>query len=76
MKMTVTRHWPEDVAFDGSLIPAHDDSSTSESGWQSVEEMQRELIRRFPHERRFKIENGVSTVPLKFGIVYTVTLSE
>lgn len=76
MKMTVTRKWPADVAFDGSPIAPHEDSCTSESGWRSVAEMQRELIRRFPHERRFKIDNGVQTVPLRFGIVYTIILSE
>ena len=61
MKMTIIEHWPEAIAFDGSRIPAKDTSYTmpGESGWQSVAEMQRELIRRFKHRDPVLIPNGV-----------------
>lgn len=75
MKMTVIRHWPQDTAFDGSIIPARDDPSTGESDWESVEEMQRELLRRFQDRDPVKIENGIRyNKPEAFGITYTVTL--
>jgi hypothetical protein len=77
MRMTVTAKWPECKRFDGSIAPAHDVPCTYEqSGWTSVAEMQKELIRRFPHEERFRIPNGVQTKPLTYGIVYQITLHD
>lgn len=58
--MTVTHRWPETKAFDGTVIPSRDDSYTFEvSGWNSVAEMQKALMKRFSHRNAVKIENGV-----------------
>src|SRR5690242_19233583 len=50
MQMNIIELWPEDTAFDGSVIPPRVTAPTvfKESGWQSVKEMQKELMRRFP----------------------------
>lgn len=58
--MTVIHRWPETKAFDGSTIPSRDEPYTFEvSGWNSVEEMQTELMQRFSHRNPVLIESGV-----------------
>lgn len=76
MRMTITQHWKADTAFDGSPIPAKDVPYTmpGESGYQSVEEMQQELMRRFKHRDPVRIPNGVRMKETWFE--QSVTLSD
>lgn len=77
MKMTIIEHWPEDTAFDGSSIPPRvKPPTTFEGGWSSVKEMQRELMRRFPHDGPRKITNGIMYTTLSYGRTMFVTLHE
>lgn len=77
MKMTIIEHWPEDTAFDGSTIPPRVKAPvTFENSWQSVKEMQRELMRRFPQDGPVKITNGIMYTTLSYGRTMFVTLHE
>lgn len=78
MKMTIIEHWPEDTAFDGSIIPPRVKPPTTfqESGWQSVKEMQRALMRRFPQDGPKRITNGIMYTTLSYGRTMFVTLHE
>lgn len=77
MRMTIIEHWPEDTAFDGTPIPPRvNPPMTKESGWQSVKEMQRELIRRFPQDGPKKITNGIMYTTLSYGRTMFVTLHD
>lgn len=76
MRMIVIELWPEATAFDGSAIPPRVTAPCvfEESGWGSVREMQRELMRRFPHEEPRRISNGIQYNKLTFGRTMFVTL--
>lgn len=75
MLMTIIEHWPEGVADDGMLIPPRvKPPTTFESGWQSVRELQRELIRRFPQDGPRRITNGIVYTTLSYGRTMFVTL--
>ncbi len=75
MRMTIIEHWPEDRAFDGTPIhPRVNAPTTFEGGWSSVKEMQKELIRRFPHDGPKKITNGIMYTSLSYGRTMFVTL--
>lgn len=76
MQMIIIELWPEDTAFDGSTIPPRVKPPTvfKESGWQSVGEMQRELMRRFPREKPQRITNGIMKTNLSYGRTMFVTL--
>ena len=79
MKMTIIEHWPQDTAFDGTPIPPRVKPPTTfagESGWKSVEEMQRELIRRFPQDGPKRITNGIIYTTLSYGRTMFVTLHD
>lgn len=79
MKMTIIEHWPEATAFDGSAIPPRVKAPVTfagDSGWQSVKEMQRELIRRFPQDGPKKITNGIMYTTLSYGRTMFVTLHD
>lgn len=78
MKMTIIEHWPEDTAFDGSPIPPRVNPPTTfeRSGWQSVKEMQKELMRRFPQDGPRRITNGIMYTTLSYGRTMFVTLHE
>jgi len=75
MRMTIIKHWPEDVADNGTPIaPRVKPPTTFESGWGSVREMQRELIRRFPQDGPRRITNGIMYTTLSYGRTMFVTL--
>lgn len=79
MRITIIEHWPEDVAFDGTTIPPRVKPPVTfagESGWTSVREMQRELIRRFPQDGPRRITNGIMYTTLSYGRTMFVTLHE
>lgn len=78
MKMTIIEHWPEAAAFDGTPIPPRVKPPTTfqESGWQSVKEMQKELLRRFPQDGPRKITNGIMYTTLSYGRTMFVTLHD
>ena len=76
MQMIIIELWPQDTAFDGSTIPPRVTKPTvfKEGGWQSVKEMQKELMRRFPHQEPMRITNGIQYNKLSFGRTMFVTL--
>ena len=79
MKMTIIEHWPEDRALDGSVIPPRVKAPITfagDSGWQSVGEMQHELIRRFPQDGPIRITNGIMYTTLSYGRTMFVTLHD
>lgn len=76
MKQTITRHWPQDTAFDGSVIPAKDDTFMQDTGWQSVAEMQRELLKRFKHRGAVKIPGGARYQETFFQQSVTLAVSD
>lgn len=79
MKMTIIEHWPEDTAFDGSIIPPRVKPPVTfagDSGWQSVKEMQDSLIKRFPQDGPRKITNGIMYTTLSYGRTVFVTLHD
>ena len=79
MKMTIIEHWPASTAFDGTPIAPKVKPPTTfagESGWKSVEEMQRELIRRFPQDGPKRITNGIMYTTLSYGRTMFVTLHD
>jgi hypothetical protein len=78
MKMTIIEHWPEDTRFDGTPIAPRVKSPVTfeQSGWQSVREMQRELMRRFPHDGPKRITNGIMYTTLTYGRTIFVTLHD
>lgn len=77
MRMTIIEHWPEDTRFDGTPIPPRVSPPVDmgECGYQSVKEMQRELIRRFPQDGPVRITNGIMYTTLSFGRTMFVVLT-
>lgn len=77
MIMHIIEHWPQDNAFDGTVIPPRvNPPTTFESGWKSVKEMQKELMRRFPQDGPKKITNGIMYTTLSYNRFMFVTLED
>ena len=78
MRMTIIEHWPQDTRFDGTPIPPRVSKPVDmgECGYQSVKEMQKELIRRFPQDGPRKITNGIMYTNLSYGRTMFVTLTD
>jgi hypothetical protein len=77
MKMRITEHWPQSTRFDGSIASAYDrTTSMGESGYTSIREMQKELMRRFPHDGPTQIAEGIRYTTLSYGRTMDVTLHD
>lgn len=76
MRMTIIEHWPADMRFDGTPIPprVNPPVDMGECGWESVTQMQRELMRRFPQDGPIRITNGIMYTTLSYGRTMFVTL--
>lgn len=75
MKMTIIEHWPQATRLDGTEAPPRvNPPTTFKDGWESVAEMQRELIRRFPQDGPKRIKNGIMYTALSYGRTMFVTL--